>query len=212
MVAAALRDEFGWAPRLHDPDLAVAKGAALRAHRIVTLASVDGPAAPRRPAGEPPAATVATATQPASVVPRSFGLLVADSYEPSGARRFVDHVIRQNEPLPVTGRDTTVSTIVDNQTSIRIEVYEQAGAVESDVVANNRRVLDGELTGLPEGLPAGTPIRVTLRLGLDGRLRLTAVEPATGATLSLEAYIDGVLDTPGREQVARGLRMLTIRQ
>ena len=148
----------------------------------------------------------------ASVVPRGFGLLIADSHEPSGSRRFVAHVIHQNEPLPVTGADITVATIVKDQRSVRIEVFEQAGAVESAELENNRRVLDGELTGLPPGLPAGSPIRITLRLDLGGRLSLTAVEPTSEAELLLEACIEGVLDTASRRTIASSLGLLSVRQ
>ncbi|MEN3614203.1 Hsp70 family protein [Plantactinospora sp. ZYX-F-223] len=37
MIAAALSAEFGWRPRLFEPDLGVAKGAALHAHRMTRL-------------------------------------------------------------------------------------------------------------------------------------------------------------------------------
>jgi molecular chaperone DnaK (HSP70) len=202
MVAHALAAEFGVTPQLHDPDLAVAKGAALRAHQIVAAAGAVGA----------PSTGLASARPLASVVPRSFGLLVADSFEASGQRRFVQHVIHQNDPLPVDAGEWTVGTILDDQHTVRIEVYEQAGAVESAELADNRRVLDGELSGLPRRLPAGAPIRVTLRLGLDGRLSVTAVEPSSGATLALEACIEGVLDTAGRDRLATQLGRLAVRQ
>jgi molecular chaperone DnaK len=91
-------------------------------------------------------------------------------------------------------------------------VYEQAGAVESSDVEHNRRVLDGELSGLPGHLPAGSPITVRLSLGVDGRLSVSAVEPTSGATLCLDAYIDGVLDRAERDRMAAGLARLAVRQ
>jgi molecular chaperone DnaK len=216
MIAAALVREFGWNVGLHDPDLAVAKGAALRARELVgestwvmphwgTEATRPPPPSTGAPAGPRPAAM-------GSVVPRSFGLLVHDSRERSGRRRFVQHVIAQNEPLPVAAAEVFVATILDAQGAVRIEVYEQAGAVPSEEVVDNRRVLDGELTGLPPDLPAGEPLRIVFSLGLDGRLEVTATEPRSGARLRLSAYIDGVLDDGERAETAARLSGLTVRQ
>ncbi|GAA4720021.1 Hsp70 family protein [Phytohabitans rumicis] len=238
MIAATLADEFGWQPRLFDPDLAVAKGAALRAHQILRMPVSEKTWAPRPrraaeapggadisargpvptlggPAAEPdpPAGATGLAAHPvAAVVARGLGPLVHDSHDKSGQRRYVWHVVHQNDPLPVVDRQITLATILDGQASIRIEVYEQAGAVESAEVDDNRLVLDGELSGLPPGLPAGSPIQLTLRIGLDGRLSLVATEPKSGAALTIEACIDGVLDGSGRERAARSLAGLAVRQ
>jgi molecular chaperone DnaK len=221
MIRSAIAAAFGWRVKLHDPDHAVAKGAALRAQQMSREGAdwrtphwASDPADPARlPAppepGRPGVVWLAGAD---AVVPRSFGLLIHDSHDRAGQRRFIHHVIHQHDPLPATDRELTVSTILDDQRVARIEVYEQAGAVPSAEVEHNRRVLDGELSGLPVPLPAGSPIRIRLTLDRDGRLGLTATEPRSGATLSLEACIDGVLDTAERDQVARALSGLTIRQ
>ena len=84
--------------------------------------------------------------------------------------------------------------------------------MESAEIDDNRRVLDGELAGLPPGRKAGSPLIITLHLGLDGRLRVTAREPRSGVSLSLEAYVDGVLDANDRLQQAERLSQLTVRQ
>ncbi|GAB3408065.1 Hsp70 family protein [Flindersiella endophytica] len=206
MIAAGLGKEFGWRPRAHDPDFAVAKGAALRAAQLTS----SGPGERVRPGGS--AGSAGLAASVGSVVSRGFGLLLHDSHHDAGGKgMLVSHVIHQNEPLPIASRECVVATVLNGQPSVRIQVYEQAGAVESPVVEHNRRVLDGELTGLPPALPAGSPIRVVLSLGLDGRLALTAVEPHSGARLTLEACIEGVLDTGTRDRVAATLSGLTIR-
>lgn len=221
MIGAALAAEFGWPVSLHDPDLAVAKGAALRAYQLrpqdpawVTpwwgteaVVPIATPSADAPDGGRPRAASPV-----GSVVSRSIGLLIHDSHDRTGTRTFVEHVIHQNDPLPVVDREVVVATILRGQAAIRIQVYEQAGALESAEVEHNRRVLDGELSGLPQGLPPGSPIAVRLGLGLDGRLSVHAVEPGSGATLQLEAYIDGVLDRTGRDRMAAGLARLAVRQ
>jgi molecular chaperone DnaK len=218
MIAESLRAEFGWSPRSHDPDLAVAKGAALRAWQLVeaepawvTPAWATDPARPQRTDSSTPVPAAAVPFL-SSVVPRSFGLLIHDSTDPAGQRRYVEHVIHQNEPLPAEGHEITVATILEDQATVRIEVYEQAGFVESPEVHDNRRVLDGELAGLPDGLTAGSALTIALHLGLDGRLRVTAREPRSGTELTLEAYVDGVLDANDRLRQAHRLAHLSVRQ
>ena len=195
MVAAALTGLLGCPVALHDPDFAVAKGAALRA------AELTGAGGGRRP------------VPTASVVARSFGLLVHDSHgDPSGRGRLVQHVIHRNDQLPIAGHDLTVATILDGQRSVRIEVYEQAGATESAAPEDNRRILEGELTGLPPKLPAGSPIAVRFALGLDGRLTISATEPRSRSRLTIEACIEGVLDGADRLRLGKIINGLAVRQ
>jgi hypothetical protein len=72
---------------------------------------------------------------------------------------------------------------------------EQAGAVAAAGAEYNRRVLDGEIIGIPRGLEAGSPIEISLAVGSDGRIRCTATEPRSGRDLVLESYVDGVSDS-----------------
>ncbi|MBU2668229.1 Hsp70 family protein [Actinoplanes bogorensis] len=217
MVAEAIEAELGLRPRRHEPELAVAKGAALRAAALTRTGPAWVTPGWGFEAATPGPATSGSESEPArtpflsSVVPRSFGLLIHDSADPDGQRRYVQHVIHQNDPLP-GDRGITVATVLDDQATVRIEVFEQAGFVESPEFADNQRVLDGEFTGLPAGLPAGSPLEVRLSLGLDGRLSLTAREPRSATELRLEAYVDGVLDSAARGQQAASLAALTVRQ
>ena len=127
-----------------------------------------------------------------SAVARSFGVLISDSFDPEG-REIVQHLVHANEQLPVSRSTTSFGTIVDNQETVRVQVFEQAGSVESDRVGDNRRVLDGELSGLPP-IPAGSVIRLDFDVALDGRLTVTAAEPTSGKSLTLEAFVEGVVD------------------
>ncbi len=149
-VTTALTARFGTTPAMADPELAVALGAAVRAGRLAT-AGTSGEAA-----GE----------QAVSVLPRGVGVLVRDSNDPAGLREFVQHVLPANTPLPARAT-APFATILNNQRTVRIQVFEQAGAVTSEDVAHNRKVLDGEFTGLPDR-PAGSRIDVTVSVGLDG--------------------------------------------
>ena len=67
-----------------------------------------------------------------SVVPRAFGVkvLVEDDSEPgkTGKRRIVSHILEANRPLPAGPETHKYSTAEPNQTSVLIEIWEQAGA------------------------------------------------------------------------------------
>jgi molecular chaperone DnaK len=85
------------------------------------------------------------AGQVVTVTPRAAGILIEDSFDPTGRRSFVEHLIAANTPLPVELTETQFDTIVQHQQSVRIQVYEQAGPVPSTEIDHDRRVLDGEL-------------------------------------------------------------------
>jgi molecular chaperone DnaK len=200
-VTEAITTELGMTPRLVEPDLAVVYGAAIRAHQLASQSSLTVAGGLMSALADKPTT---------SVVPRSFGVLLADSHDPSGTRELVVHTVHQNQPLPAE-TTTPFCTIVNGQDRVRVQVYEQAGDLPSEEVAHNRRVLDGELTGLPP-LPAGARIDVTLRVSHDGLLSVTATEPNSGVTLTLEAYVDGVVDEAVTRKLETEMRGLTIRQ
>ena len=191
MVKAALEKHLKIDVKLNEPDLAVAKGAAIHAmsltgagsqRRSLTVASSGGA---RRLAASKPVR---------SVTARALGIKLFDSHDATGKRTFVEHLIQANTPLPVEAVHTRVATILAGQERARIELMEQSGAVASPALEHNRRVLDGELVGLPADLDAGEPIDITLSIGLDGRIRCFAMEPKSGRQLVLESYMEGVSD------------------
>jgi molecular chaperone DnaK (HSP70) len=141
-----------------------------------------------------------SAGQVTPVTPRAVGILIEDSFDPSGERSFVEHFIKANTPLPVERAENRFGTIQPNQESVRVQVYEQAGPVRSPDVGHNRRVLDGELTGLGK-LKAGSVIRITIRIAVDGRLTAIAHEPRSGRELKLEAFVEGVIDGAETERL-----------
>jgi molecular chaperone DnaK len=187
---------LGKEPRLVEPDLAVAKGAALRAHHLVGSAQLSALCAAR---GGAMGRTVSPG-QVAPVAPRAVGILVEDSSDPVGERSYVEHLVSANAQLPVARVETRFGTILPNQDSVRIQVYEQDGPVRSTEVEHNRRVLDGELTGLGR-LPAGSVIRLTMKIAVDGRLTVIAHEPRSGRELRLEAFVEGVIDSAETERL-----------
>ncbi len=200
-LSGRLTSLLGITPRLVEPDLAVAKGAALRAHQILATPQL---AALTQSTGRPAAGRIAT------VAPRGVGILVEDSHDPSGARSFIEHLVQANTPLPVSRAEERFGTILNHQESVRIQVYEQAGSSPSAEVAHNCRVLDGELAELG-ALPAGSVIRITVKIAIDGRLTVIAHEPVSGRELTLEAFVEGVVDSVETERLARMVGMTAVR-
>jgi hypothetical protein len=146
-----------------------------------------------------------------TVLPRALGILLHDSHDPDGTRQIVQHIIPANSPLPVDGAESTFATILKDQDRVRIELFEQAGSVASEEVTNNRRVLDGELSGLPP-LKAGSPIKIELSVAADGRITCRATEPKSKTTLVLESYMDGVVDgaeAESQRQVVTALQIVS---
>ncbi|GAB3170831.1 Hsp70 family protein [Myceligenerans halotolerans] len=203
-LADRLTARFGRAPRLVEPDLAVAKGAA----RYAALLSEDVAPPAARKTMHPGRTGLAVGVTPAT--PRAIGVLVEDSHDPAGQRSFVDHVVAANTALPAHVVVGGLGTILDDQESVRIQIFEQAGAVAVPEVDRNRRVIDGELGGFGT-LPAGSVIELTFDIALDGRLTLTAREPRSGRSLRLEAFVEGVVDTAETERLTEQVGLMTVR-
>lgn len=207
-ITHALESHLGVPVRLNDPDTAVAKGAAIHCKALLSR-SESG--APRRLLGGTSAGARILASAPVrSVVPRALGIKIHDSHDPAGKRVFVQHIVAANSPLPVQAATATFATVIDGQERVRVELMEQAGAVAGEDVEFNRRVLAGELSGLPEGLAAGSPIDFSLSVGMDGRIECVARERSSGEELVLESYMDGVADAQeadAQRHVVSGLRV-----
>jgi molecular chaperone DnaK len=206
MLAQGLTTMLGKVPRLIDPDLAVAKGAALRAHHLARTPQLTALTTARGRAGNGTQGT----GQVTPVAPRAVGILVEDSFDPAGERSFVEHLVTASTALPVERIEERFGTIVENQESVRIQVYEQAGSAPSAEPGHNRRVLDGELTQIGS-LPAGSLIKITVRIAIDGRLTVIAHEPRSGRELRLEAYVEGVVDGAETERLTKLVGLTKVR-
>jgi molecular chaperone DnaK len=211
MVADRLRAEFGWEPKLHDPDLAVAKGAAIFALSRVAyrMQQEARDAAGTQAEAEERAAEVlqevarryglpATTVQElvdrraVGVLPKAFGVRVLDSDSPGRRREIVHHLAFANDPLPVVGRRFTAQTVEHDQRSVTIALYEQAGTVLSDELSANNPLTEG--SGVIDGIPPQPPghyafIDVEMDVDEDGLLRLHAAERSTGRSLEIKVRV-----------------------
>jgi molecular chaperone DnaK (HSP70) len=216
-VSERLRKEFRWEPRLTDPDLAVAKGAALyAAGQTVRFIEPDDAAAAGAGLGYSGAVTDEAVQQVASqtgideehvrsiarrtvvnVLPKAVGVKLIDTNrpdwenDPDGAS-YIEHLIDAQTQLPVDPpRTLEASTVVANQPGVEIEIWEQAGASPSSELTANHRVDDA---GLIEGLasfrlPAGSPVNIEVGVDAEGTVKLRATEPTSGKELQMNVRI-----------------------
>jgi len=220
-VAAGLRDRFQLEPKLHDPDLAVAKGAARFALiEWVKVAMGKPPAEGEEAVGARAAEQVAdqlgipvrqveqlAQKSITTVVPRAFGVKVYHRENPDadGDGFIVDHLLSANTALPASPPTAKYATAHDRQTSIRIEIWEQSGAVESARLTDNSKIGDGVIAELPH-LPKGSPIEVDFQMDETGTLRVHAVELRTGRDLDIVLQIGSLSEDDleaARDNVAR---------
>ena len=225
MVAERLTAEFGWTPKLHDPDLSVAKGAARFAlSRAVWewQGGATGPAEQISPEQEQRLDDrineVARITgiraeaikdiadkKISNVLPKAFGVKLLDSSRPGWEKdpdsaSYVHHLVHANESLPSGPRPLQAQTVAPGQTEISIDIYEQAGSVESREMPDNSAVDKGagEIAGLPP-LPVGSPVEITMEVDDEGTLSVYAREPSTGKDLKIDIRVSVLSE----EEVAR---------
>jgi molecular chaperone DnaK len=211
MVAARLTAEFGWDPKLHDPDLAVAKGAAIFAlsrvaYRMQQEArdAAGSASESQQRAAEVveevarryglPAATVQQLVERKSVgvLPKAFGVRLVDTTDPARRREIVHHLAFANDSLPTGERHFAAQTVEHDQRSVEIALYEQAGTVLSEELSANNPLNDGSRTidGIPPQ-PRGQFAKIDMILSVDedGLLVLHATELSTQKQLEIRVRV-----------------------
>lgn len=221
-VIEGLRKRFGFEPRLHDPDLAVAKGAArfalIEAVKVRLPGEADGAAATSGAEAdraveqaadqlglEPEKVRRLAGRRVTTVVPRAFGVKTVDVADDGHETFSVSHVLRANTALPAAPEPERFFTAYEDQTGISIEIWEQAGAAESMELADNAKIGEGVITGLPR-LRKGSPIDISFAMDELGTLKVHAVELQTKKDLHIEVSIQGLSETQvsqAKEAVAR---------
>jgi molecular chaperone DnaK (HSP70) len=193
-VAARLSEELGVPTQLADPDLAVAKGAAVYGQkkaieRLVvrdlltrgqlrdgapvssaSVADLDAACARLAPAFGLTTDQVRRTVeiQVLNVCSRGFGVLAVGRSDLEAV-----FLVHRNDRLPVAVR-RSFGTVRDDQETVTVRVVEQGGGVESTDPYVNKIIAEASITGIPHGYPAGTEIEITLAMGFDGILELTA--------------------------------------
>lgn len=176
LVHQLLREYLEIEPRFEiNPDLIVAMGA-----------SVQGAAL----AGEKRHSILV------DITPHSYTTAVV-STDPDGFRDLrCFPLIPRNTPLPASKAEM-FSTIADNQTEVRVTAYQG----ESDEPDDNVLLGDFQVTGL-RPVPAGNAVVIHFDLDLNGLLKVTATEKATGLakTVTLDTRGARTLDLEAAKQ------------
>jgi len=193
-VAAMLRQRFGFKPKVHEPDLAVAKGAALFALlESVRLAwpdgAIEGLPNLAKHLGVPDKVVKEMAEKTVTiVVPRALGVAVLDPADTTGNSFLVAHLLTANTPLPAA-QTQRFFTAEDKQVEIDIEIWEQAGAVASEKPEHNKQIGHALIKQLPPR-PLGTPVDVTFHMDRGSLLlQVRAKELSTGQTADVKITI-----------------------
>jgi len=191
-VARRLQEEFGFTGQLADPDLAVAKGAALygqkklleRTVQEATDAGVDLTKAVADVAADygmtSEAVQSVVETKIVNVCSRGFGVIALRDNVDTAC-----FLVHQNDAVPVRIEETFY-TMVDDQSAINVTVFEQGGAEESPNPSDNTVLIRGEIADLPPGYPRGTEVTVRMLMGGDGILTVTAHHAAQLQPLTLQ--------------------------
>ncbi len=142
----------------------------------------------------------------ATVVPRAFGIKCVDTDDPvwktdrAKARRYISHLLTANTPLPADTEPETFYTVLDNQRTVVLEVWEQAGSIASEEQEHNTHIGEGTLRDLPPR-PAGAPFKVVFHMTETGLLKVHGYEADSGSEVRFEIQI-GRLDEAGTQEAA----------
>jgi molecular chaperone DnaK len=148
-----------------EPDLAVAMGAAVQGGLI---AGVDvGPIL-------------------VDITPHTLGIEALGELHGFLSTHHFSPIIERNTPLPVS-RTEIYSTVINSQDAARIKIFQG----ENQDTRYNTSVGEFLIDGLAE-VPAGNQIMVKLDLDLNGILKVTATERATG--LAKHIVIDSAME------------------
>lgn len=190
-VAAMLRKNYGWEPKLSDPNLSVAKGAAIYGAMSETDRLGIDPGAKVEssralPGGETPRQPARRIT---NVLPKGLGILFVDISGPA-PEEYIDFLAHKNGELPF---HTSIKayTLEDNQTEVAVRIFEQGGEVESRRPVDNKEITPetgAVISDLPP-LPRNSQIDIDLTIDAEGLAGIVAVEPVSGKRLTLSVSV-----------------------
>ena len=190
-VAVAIRETFGIEPKLHDPDFAVATGAAIYANNIDKFSSdYDDIRRPQSPV-------------PMNILSKTYGIGLIDES--------VGNVIFKNERLPIDKIVNRFATATDNQDSLLLAIYE-SDLLEtkdnlitpaSEVNEKCKRVAECEIN-FNKNYPIHTPFSMHIKLNNE---QLIDVEvDIKGEKQSTQIKLD-IKENPGQRELVGSTRV-----
>lgn len=207
MIADALRRDLGWDPVNTDFDLAVAKGAAIYGQAQIDEIFVDDDGPTKEGAEEKFFLGGARSLSVRNVLARSLGISFVRDDDSDDS--YIHHVAHANDSLPLEPAPISARTVSEGQTTVSIELYEQAGEQESEVVEDNRMLKDVDLP-FPKAMPKGSPIDILVSITSEGLVRVRAEDPASGSSVDLEATVSQ-LDEQQVEEATSQVSAISLR-
>jgi len=211
MVASIIKSELGFETKIHEPDQAIAKGAALSAFKKfieTAFGDIDPEKATEEefkqveatlaesgyhlPAGQIDAMVKGKIT---NVTSKAFGICVVEFDDDNNQIDCVHHIIDRHAPLPAEKIETGFGTLYENQTEVLIKLAEQAdgNSEPSKNLEHNIFLTEEGCLKLPPNLPKNSPIHCSFRIDEDGRLSVKAKEPSSGQEIEVNTVISGIM-------------------
>ncbi len=193
MIKKAVEEKFPGKVQQHDPDQAVAKGAAIYASMLGLAiegdaGDVEGSAG--GDASEDKRAELAAKFSVEDQTPRSFGPGVIDT-KGTKNKYILENFIKIGEKMPAVATKTYYP-IEDNQERVRLRAFEnmstedalipsvdEEGNPQATDPANGVKLLGELIVNLPPNTPKTTKIEVTFKVDASG-VHVEAVNTATG--------------------------------
>ncbi len=157
-----------------DPDRAIAMGAAIQAKIIESGGSSDGPA-----------------LTPLDVVPLAIGTDVSQYLNNLLVHGFYSEIIPANSPMQREFSENYV-TVVDNQPSIRVKVFQKASMNDSIFVKDMEELVpddpeDSVISGIPPAPAGEQSVTITFSYNKNGTVDVRAVLDSTGKSIKFSA-------------------------
>lgn len=214
-VMDRLKQEFPDIPIEYcDPDQSVAKGAAIYGINMAAFNQTEGETHISEEEQEEiknnPLFRFGTGTQarPLTIVNVISQSIAVRLFCQDNQLHIVNQIYKNTE-VPCL-YELNAGTQVANQTSVNIEIFENAS--NDDYVEEElcKPLVDGELGPLPENLPAGAPIDVIFKIDENGLLSIDAEHKPSGVTKHLEVNLQNALTQKELEEEKKkvsGLRV-----
>ncbi|MEM7292085.1 MAG: Hsp70 family protein [Pseudomonadota bacterium] len=229
-VRERLEQEFDCPLEMSEPDLAVAKGAAMFGRKVQIdawleewagleggsykdMSDEDKEKGVQKFSDEfdIPVATIETYVDKVitPITPKSFGILAHPSRDHD--RKACFNLILYNQAVPVSVASSDFSTREENQPSLRIQCMENLRDSTEPFFDYDEEDMIGEaVLELPPNLPAHSELYIELGYTEDGRVDLLAREPRSGMEVSSRFEPKGVLSEEELEEMKRKNQRLTI--
>ncbi|GAA2786061.1 Hsp70 family protein [Saccharopolyspora taberi] len=188
-VGERLAEEFGIETVVHEPDQAVAKGAAIYGQKLLLGERIE--IARKKHGTEAEAAKAVAddfgmrretveklaAMSVTNVASHSFGIVVVSDAD-GERRQFISNLVFSQDRLPAS-RNKTYYTEEANQPVVELRIMENTHRSELVDMEEGKEVGSAVL-GMKAGLPELAPVEVTFELQRDGRLQVTGRDLSEG--------------------------------